>query len=83
MDGFFYYVDDVRNCKANDYKCCKNYYWVSEESDGCSAQYQHVSVREPDVGGVVTYVCKTGVQPLGSLNAHECYNHWNYVKRIN
>ena len=71
MDGFFYYVDDVRNCKANDYKCRKNYYWVMEECNGSSAKHQQVSVREPDVGGVVTYVCKAGVQPLWALDAQE------------
>ena len=43
MDGFPYCVDDVRNCKANDYKCRKNYYWVSEECNGSSAKHQHVS----------------------------------------
>ena len=39
MDGFFYYVDDVRNCKANDDKGCKNYDGVSEECNGRSAQH--------------------------------------------
>ena len=61
-------VDDMRNCKADDDKGCKYDGGISEERNCCSAQHQQVSVREPDVGGVVTYVCKTGVQPLGSID---------------
>ena len=68
MDDLFNCVDDMRNCKADDDKGCKYDGGISEERNCCSAQHQQVSVREPDVGGVVTYVCKAGVQPLGAID---------------
>ena len=83
MDGLSYYVDDVRNCKTNDDKGCKNYDGVSEECNGSSAKHQQVSVCEPYIGWVTADVCKTGIQPLGALYAQECDNHWNYEEWVN